>query len=329
MKKIGIIVVLLALFIGGPFLAPVEKPHVQLPAEKIAEIAGIAITNTMMAAWATIIVLSLLFLFATRIMLVVPGRLQGFAELVIEALLGLCESVAGKEKGRRFFPLVTTFFLFILISNWMGLLPGYGTVGIWEQPAVEKKVELNSGAATSLATVRPEEKGDHSTAAGGKEVGATKEAKEGQEEHGEKPVLLAFLRSANTDLNTTLALALISVIATQFFGIRALGAGGYASKFINLKNPIDFFVGLLETISEFAKIISFSFRLFGNIFAGEVLLGVMAFLVPWVASVPFMGLELFVGAIQAFVFMMLTLVFLALATTGHGGEHQGEHAKSH
>ena len=139
--------------------------------------------------------------------------------------------------------------------------------------------------------------------------------------------MVPFLRSAATDLNMTLALALVSVFLTQYFGIKALGFR-YFSKFIAIdfskgafEGFINLFVGILELISEFAKIISFTFRLFGNVFAGEVLLGVMAFLIPYLVSLPFYGLELFVGFIQALVFMMLTLVFFSLSTIGHGAEH--------
>lgn len=132
-----------------------------------------------------------------------------------------------------------------------------------------------------------------------------------------------ILRSTNTDLNTTLALALISVIAIQIFGIMAIGFGKYIKKYINFSSPINFFVGLLEAISEAAKIISFAFRLFGNIFAGEVLLVVITFLIPYVLPVPFYGLELFVGFIQALVFAMLSLVFMTVATLDiHEAEHK-------
>lgn len=124
-----------------------------------------------------------------------------------------------------------------------------------------------------------------------------------------------LLRSANTDLNTTLSLAIIAVILIQFFGIAALGLFRYTKKFINFSSPVNFFVGALETISEISKLISYSFRLFGNIFAGEVLLVVIAFLIPYVAPIPFYALEVFVGFIQALVFAMLTLVFLTMATT--------------
>ncbi|MCK4525128.1 MAG: F0F1 ATP synthase subunit A, partial [Candidatus Andersenbacteria bacterium] len=122
---------------------------------------------------------------------------------------------------------------------------------------------------------------------------------------------------ANSDLNTTLALAIVSVLATQIFGIIALGVFKYGKKFINFSSPITFFVGILELVSEVAKMVSFSFRLFGNVFAGEVLLVVIMTLAPFIAPLPFFGLELFVGFVQALVFAMLTLVFLKMAVTAH------------
>lgn len=127
---------------------------------------------------------------------------------------------------------------------------------------------------------------------------------------------IPILRAPSTDLNFTLALALISVFFIQFYGIKNLGLK-YVKKFINISGPADFFVGLLEIISEGSRIISFAFRLFGNIFAGEVLLTVIAFLIPVIAPLPFMALELFVGLVQALVFSMLTAVFLNVATAEH------------
>ncbi len=140
---------------------------------------------------------------------------------------------------------------------------------------------------------------------------------------------IPLFRPASADLNTTLALALISVIMIQIIGFRTLGIG-YAKKFFNFSNPMNFFVGILELISEFAKIISFSFRLFGNVFAGEVLLAVMLGLVPYFVPLPFYGLEMFVALIQAFVFAMLTLVFIKIAMTSHGEEaHSPSHGAAH
>ena len=161
-------------------------------------------------------------------------------------------------------------FLFILLNDWVGVLPGFGSIRVTE-------------------------------------------IKNGHE------VFVPFFRSANSDLNTTFALALIAVFAIQMYGIQRLGFFGHAGKFINLTHgPIHFFVGLLELIGEFAKVLSFSFRLFGNVFAGEVLLVIMMSLLPvWVAfgALPFFLLEYFVGFIQALVFAMLTLIFLKVATT--------------
>ena len=164
----------------------------------------------------------------------------------------------------------------------------------------------------------------------------------GEEEMAEGYILAPMFRAATTDMNFTVALALVSVVLTQYFGLRALGVG-YFGKFIGvggiikaftkpglgcsgrigafLMGFIDVFIGMVETISEMGKIISFSFRLFGNIFAGEVLLGVMAFLIPYVISLPFFGLELFVGVVQALVFMMLTVAFFVVAVSGHGEGH--------
>jgi F-type H+-transporting ATPase subunit a len=163
------------------------------------------------------------------------------------------------------FPLVATFFIFIIVNNWAGLIPGFGSIGIYEM-------------------------------------------KEGHE------VFVPFLRSANADLNTTIMLSLVSVIVIQIVGIGVIGLKSYTKKFFNFSSPILFFVGILELISEFIKIISFSFRLFGNVFAGEVLLIVITMLVPYILPIPFYGLELFVGFIQALVFTMLTLVFIKMAT---------------
>ncbi len=134
---------------------------------------------------------------------------------------------------------------------------------------------------------------------------------------GHKEVFVPLLRGNNADLNTTLSLAIISVISIQFFSIKYLGIKKYLHKFFNFSNPIVFFVGILESISEVSKIVSFSFRLFGNIFAGEVLLTIIAFLIPILASFPFIALEIFVGLIQALVFSMLTAVFLNNAVVEH------------
>ncbi|MBI2940353.1 MAG: F0F1 ATP synthase subunit A [Chloroflexi bacterium] len=274
-----VVVVVLGLLVSGfLFVRSPQPPHVEVAAERLFTIGSFPITNTILTAWIVVLFLVVLFRLATRTMRLVPTGLQNLAEALVEALLNFCVGVAGDKNGRRFFALVGTIFLFVLTSNWMGLLPGVGTIGLW----MEK---------------------DH------------------------HEVLAPLFRSASTDLNMTLTLALYSVIATQIFGARTLGIRQYASKYINLKGGfIGFYVGLLEFLAEVAKLISFSFRLFGNIFAGEILLGVVSFLVPFVAAIPFYGLEVFVGFVQALVFAALTLIFMTIAVSGHGEEHHaGEH----
>jgi len=278
---------------------PVVMPEVSVPAEPIFTIPGLgfAVTNSLLATWLTMLLLIVGSILVTRNLQMIPSGIQNLVEWGLSVLLDLTENVAG-ERGRSFFPLVTTIFIFLLMSNWMGLLPGFASVGlIHEAHDGGHEVSTISLAGIDVHLLRAQEVGEH-------ETGYT---------------VFAFLRSAATDLNTPLALALISVAATQVVGLRAQGRQ-YLKKFISFDDVMGLVVGPLELVSEFAKIISFSFRLFGNIFAGEVLLAVLAFIVPYLVSIPFFGLELFVGLMQAFVFAILTLVFMAMATTGHGPE---------
>jgi len=239
-------------------------PEISVKAEPIFNIYGFKLTNSL---FASIFVLIIFFLLALKYHKDAgakkrTGFFYGF-NMVIKMIYDLFASILG-DKIDYFFPLLGTFFLFILFNNWFGLLPGVGSVLI--------KIT----------------------------------------EHG-KNLMVPILRGNNADLNTTIVLGLISVILIQFFGIKFLGFKEYSKKFFNLSNPLNFVVGILELISEISKVISFSFRLFGNIFAGEVLLTIIAFLIPIAASFPFLLLELFVGVIQALVFAMLTAVFLSMA----------------
>ena len=318
-------------FLGAPLA------HIQIPAEPFipAKIFGFTLKNTMVTAWITIVVLLVISFFATRRMREVPTGLQNLVEVFIEFFLDLTERIAGRERSRRFFPLVMTIFLFILVSNWVGILPGFGTIG-WIEPGkyvikhAEEKAE-KVGQSVNYDDVHLqifEGDGAFGYLTFGsvqKEIGdisASEYKANGAPEGKQAGLLVPFLRSANTDVNTTLAIALIAMVAIHFWGFTTLGVFGHLGKFINFKEgPIGFFVGILEAIGEVAKVISFTFRLFGNIFAGEVLLIAMIFLFPLIGIIPFLGLELFVGAIQAFIFAMLTLVFAVMATTAHGGEH--------
>ncbi len=245
--------------------------NISIAAEPIFHVGSFPITNSVLSAWATLVIWSgIAIAVRVRPVKLVPIGIQNFFELLFERMFSLVDQVTGnREQSKKFFPLVATIFLYIIVANWLGLLPGLGTVG-WE--------EVHEGTA----------------------------------------VIVPFLRAATADLNTTLAIAVIAVVAIQFFGIVGIGLAKYGKKFINFSSPIKFFVGLLELISEISRLISFSFRLFGNIFAGEVLLVVITSLLPWIAPLPFYFLELFVGFIQALVFAMLTLVFLKIATLeGH------------
>lgn len=239
--------------------------EISLEAEKIFYIGNFGVTNSILATWFGIIVLIILVFLTKKFIALVPQKIYNFVEMVIEFIYDLIYSVTTDyKKADILLPLLAAFFIFIVINNWLGILPGFGSLIIYE--------------------------------------------------HGKA---IPLLRSSNADLNTTLALALISVGITQYYAIQASGFFGYAKKFFDFSSPVNFFVGILELISEFAKIISFSFRLFGNVFAGEVLLLVITMLVPYLIPVPFYGLELFFGLIQALIFTMLTLVFIKLATSHH------------
>ena len=237
--------------------------EIHLQPDILGVFAGIPVSSSFLLSILGGAILFLGGLFAVRHFKQIPEKLQNISELMIEQMLSFAESVvASRQQAREFFPIVGSFFLFILLTNWLGVFPGVGTVGFLR---------------------------------------------------GEK--LVPFLRSPASDLNVTLALALVSVVAANIYGIRKLGFFSHLSKFfVFTKGPIYFFVGLMEIISEFAKILSFSARLFGNMFAGKVLLLVVMGLVPFLAPLPFFALEIFVGFVQALVFSALTLIFLKIAT---------------
>ena len=315
-------------FLGSP-LASIELAAEPISADPL--FLDFEITNTMVATWITILVLVVISFFATRRRTEVPKGLQNLAEAVIEFFLNLSESIAGPERGRRFLPLVLTIFLFIVTANWLGILPGYGTIG-WIEPAedvvshAEHEAEEDGEDARLDSITLQVFEGDGSFAvmpfgSVDDHITGAEWDPESEEDGKQTGILIPFLRSANTDINTTLAIALVAMFLVHFWAFRALGILGHLGKFFNFRGgPIGLFVGILEGISEVARIISFTFRLFGNIFAGEVLLVAMIFLIPMIGIIPFLGLELFVGAIQAFIFSMLTLVFATMATVSHETE---------
>jgi F-type H+-transporting ATPase subunit a len=273
--------------------------HISLAAEKLFQIGWFPVTNSLITTWIVMAILILVAILASRNIRLIPRGLQNMLEFVIEQLLKLMEDVTGSKKNaRKFFPVIATIFIFVTSANWFGLVPGIGTIGLHE---------------TYAETTDIEEQADISQT----EIEAVIENKAEEEVAHAKTSFIPLFRPANTDLNTTLAIAIIAVLSVQFFGITGIGLFKYGSKFINFRGPIDFFIGILELISEVAKVISFAFRLFGNIFAGEVLLVVIAVLLPFVAPLPFYFLEIFVGFIQGLVFAMLTLVFMTIAVTPH------------
>lgn len=303
---IGVVVIFLVLFVVGFIVGPlgksifgdvglpawlaVPRPDPKLPAETVFHLFGFPVTNSIIGAWLTIIVLVVFSWAITHRLKLIPARMQGLLEFALGALLNFCKSVAGEKNGRKFFPVVATIFLFVIFNAWLSLVPGFGSIEF-----------INA-----------------------------------EHEH------VHLFRGANTDINMPLALALVSFVFVEYFGLRSLGFR-YLGKFFNLgqfcrgfshmvkgkfraglsviiTGAIDIFVGLLEGMSELIRIVSFTFRLFGNMTAGEILLLIVAFLIPWVVALPFYLLELFFSFIQALIFAGLTLVFLTLAVAHHGGE---------
>ena len=301
----GVLFLFILLFVAGFLVGPLGRsiigdlglpawlglphPEFQLPAETAFHLFGFPVANSVIGAWITMAVLICLSYVITRRIKIVPGRLQSAFEFLLGWLYDLCRRVAGEENGRRFFPVVATIFLFVAFNAWLSLIPGFGSI---------------------LVT-----------------------SAEGEPVH--------LLRGANTDINMPLALALVSFVFVEYFGLRSLGLR-YLGKFLNVgqffrslgqvtrgrlraglgglfTGFIHIFVGLLEALSEMVRIVSFTFRLFGNMTAGEILLLIAAFLIPWVFALPFYGLELLVGFVQALIFSGVTLVFLTLAAV-----HQGE-----
>ncbi len=303
-------------YFAARIYAPV-LPHIQLPAESLSHtplFGNFYLTNTMVAMLIVDLVLVIIALIVRRAAKsgdLVPKGFSGAVEALLEVIYNLTESTAGKW-AKAIFPFFATITLLVLVANWMELIPGVDSIGILEENDHGAPVEQIAPGVYTL--VRPE--AGAAEAETGAHTGYT---------------LTPFVRVLSTDLNFTVALALIAVFMVQVFGVRSLGIS-YFQKFINVagifKRPIfgviDFGVGILELISEFSKILSFSFRLFGNIFAGSVLLFVIGYLVPVFAQTIFLGLEFFVGLIQAVVFGMLTMVFISQAVMGHG-EHAEEH----
>ncbi|MDE2030989.1 MAG: F0F1 ATP synthase subunit A [Patescibacteria group bacterium] len=270
--------------------APVTH-EVTLYAEPITHIGSLPVTNSLLTSWIAVFIIIAIVAVLRSKLKEIPKGIQNFFEIMYEGALSLCDQVTNsREITIKVFPLAFAIFIFVLINNWVGILP-LGGFGI-----------INGGA------------------------------------------FVPFIRSGTADINTTLALSLMGVIGANIFGIVSIGAWKTFNKYVNLRAlgsipakirkdptvlvvaPVTFFVGVLELIGEFAKVASLSFRLFGNVFAGEVLLLSMSALLAYGLPIPFLFLEIFVGAIQAFIFAILVLVYFTIAAQDHD-EHEG-HASS-
>lgn len=258
-------------------------------AEPIFHMGSFTVTNSLLNSWIVVFFIVIISFFIRRKISLVPKGLQNFFEIILDGALHLVDSVTGsREKSLKFMPVVLPLFVFILLNNWFGIFPGVGSIGFIEQGEGDK-------------------------------------------------VFIPLFRGATADLNTTLALALMAVILSHIFGVALTGAWSHINKFINIKlflglprkifkekdftaifvRPIQFFVGIIELLGEFSKVVSLSFRLFGNIFAGEVLLGAMAAIFAYAVPIPFMFFEIVVGVVQSLIFAMLTLVFLTVMSESH------------
>ncbi|HNB51313.1 MAG TPA: FoF1 ATP synthase subunit a [Anaerolineales bacterium] len=306
------------------------SPHVQLPAEPLFNLfPGFAFTNTLLATLFADIILILIALAvrgAATSGNMVPSGIAGAIEALLEVLYNLTESTAGKY-ARKIFPWFATITLLVLVVNWMELIPGVDSIGLFQPHHVHGEEVAPAEGEQAAESGHSAE--DHAAfdAMCTTQKWLIFTSVSGDAECAS--AVVPFVRVASTDLNFTVALAVTSVFMTQVIGVQALG-GSYFLKFFNVgglfSKPIfgviDFAVGLLELISEISKMISFSFRLFGNIFAGSVLLFVIGSLVPVFAQSIFLMLEFFVGMIQAIVFGMLTMVFMSQATQGHHGDEE-------
>ena len=275
-----------------------KLPEIKVPADQLFSIGPYPVFNTFLITLLSALVIVGLFYLGLRKSSLVPGFWQNLCEWVVQLLLNLCEEVAGKKNGRRFFPWVAAIFLLVLLANWWEVIPGVETVG-----SLTPETQVNSPYVHSFLFF-------HFLTG------------------PQSNLLTAWLRPPSTDLNFTIGLAVVSFIVTQIYGFKLLGVRLQVGRYFTLRDGImGLIVGLLELALEPLRIVSLSFRLFGNLFAGDVLLLVMSFLIPVVGAIPFYILEVFIGFIQAFVFAFLTLIFLTLGTTAHGGEdHEEEHA---
>jgi F-type H+-transporting ATPase subunit a len=310
-----VLVLMIVGFVLGGIFVPIQ-PEIAVAPEKLIEepiignflgLGPLYLVNTIPTLIVTIILLVVIAYFTNRSLKrsaesdLVPRGIGNVIEAILEILYNLTEGSAGTKWAKAIFPWFATILIYVLFANLLKLIPGFESIGFLHHAA--------EGHPAANGILMP-----------------------GEVENGY--ILAPFFRGISVDLNFTASLALIAVVMIQVIGFRAQG-WGYLSKFFNTRRmfkvpffgAMDFLVGLLELISELSKILSFAFRLFGNMFAGIVLVAIVAGLLGKFSILPamIMMFELFVGVIQAFVFGMLTMVFMAQATQGHGEEHAEAH----
>ena len=318
---LGVIVVGFILYLLGfkmtqgelrGFISAAPEPLFCLSGQPAGTPCTVPFTNSLLMTLITDALLIIIGLSIARMKLV-PRGFQNIVELVVEGFYNFAQGI-DRNNIKKFFPLPATIFFFFLLANLLALVPGVGSIGLCET------AEAGEAKVASIATII---QGAPVAQAGAGESSIFS-GLPGFCGAGHK--LIPFLRAPAADLNVTFAFALVAVFMVEFFGIQALGAN-YFTRFFNFREgALGIFVGLIELVSEISRIVSFAFRIFGNIFGGEVILAVMAFLFPYILPLPFYGFELFVAAIQAFIFAVLTLVFMSNATVdphGGAGDHEG------
>ncbi|HNW71840.1 MAG TPA: F0F1 ATP synthase subunit A [Candidatus Paceibacterota bacterium] len=271
---------------------------VTIYAEPIFSIGNFEVTNSLITSWLTVLIIIIFSVIIRLKLKKIPGKFQHVCEVVLEGALSLVDQVTNDRKiSKKVFPLAFSLFIFVLISNWLGLFPILGSMGLL----------VKEGASSTF---------------------------------------VPFLRSGTADINTTLILSFMVVIGSNIFGMCIVGIWKLFNKYVNLEAlgsiftkvwkdpsvlivaPISFFVGILELIGEIAKVASLSFRLFGNVFAGEVLLASMSAICAFIVPGPFLFLEVFIGLIQALIFALLTTVYFTIASQDHGEDESHEENKN-
>ncbi|HYJ13109.1 MAG TPA: F0F1 ATP synthase subunit A [Thermomicrobiales bacterium] len=309
-----------------------EEPHISLKAEELFSVGPISVTNSMLMMFIIMGAILLVGTLIARRATVIPtGKSQSVAEMIVGFLLDLVEGSGGKKLGRRIFPLISGLFIFIIFSNFSGLLPGVGTIGVYKdsEHAAEATGDHSTTEEHDEEPATPDDHDDAGKIASTGDVAGmttTLAAEEGEQ------VLVPLMRPPTADLNMTFALSVTAFVAIQIAGVASHGVVG------RLKHMADPpFLFPIELIAELSRILSLSARLFGNVFAGEVLLGIMYAIataikiavIPVIFPVIFIGLEVLFGTIQAVVFALLTLIYIMLAAAHSHEDHDEEHAPGH